>query len=229
MKIEAGNWYRTRCGEYAFVGAIFQSEDRDSYPVVGYIKSKEETQNWKIGGEYISYSRKDDNDLIELIGHELPKKPLILQEGYWYKTRDGKKAFSGYLIPENVAAEFRICGYIEGAFGFHTWKLNGGYSKYGCSDNDLIEIIGKEPPIKPLKIIQGNYYKDRVGHICFITNICNQEIFNVDYPVQGLIKIGIKWGCFSWTLKGMSSHDLNDKDNDLIEDLGKNYHEQINN
>lgn len=141
MIIEAGNWYKTKEGKNAFVGFIMP---RDIYPVIGYIDNYKSPSSWSLDGEYVKHDIDCIYNLIELIGPELPQKPLILQEGNWYKTRDGEKVFI-YIIDNNTNFILVCYGFFKGEKLIHSWNQYGNYFNHdyvsGECGYDLIEEI----------------------------------------------------------------------------------------
>lgn len=104
MKIEAGKYYRTRCGRKAYVDVIFSpnpfSGRKPQVPVRGYIDALEYywTSSGRISEDYASHA-----DLVaEWI--EPKTKTVTL---YWTLHRDGSESCtpyqSGYMVQRVLA------------------------------------------------------------------------------------------------------------------------------
>lgn len=66
--------------------------------------------------------------------------------GKFYKTRNGYKAFAGFIIPDS-ALMFSLMGYVilnDGSCSAHAWMANGRVSNGVDYANDLVEEW-KEP------------------------------------------------------------------------------------
>ena len=81
-------------------------------------------------------------DLFEFDDFELRpfKKPLVLEAGKYYRTRDGHKAYVGWVAPEEVRELFSVKGYVIGEEGTQTWKTCGTYHGGSKHAHDLVAL-----------------------------------------------------------------------------------------
>jgi hypothetical protein len=113
VKLEAGNWYRTRGGEIVYcVGGSKAVDTGDRWIVEN---DEGEINTYHFDGRWLS-DEVDENDLIEHLpdcdGFDwVPPKPkLQLREGAWYERKDGKIVGPIKAYSDNISEGKWSCG-----------------------------------------------------------------------------------------------------------------------
>ncbi len=103
---------------------------------------------------------------------------IQLKPNTYYKTRDGRKAFIGFQIPESNHI-YPWIGYIVGTVSVYTWAENGSYNPNLESPEDLI-AEWTEPKLrawKPEEVPLGAVMKvKRSGYRSLITETWDDPI-----------------------------------------------------
>lgn len=123
MKIEAGKYYRTRCGKKAYVHVVYGINPFDNshlpYPVSGCVGTH--WVRWTERGKYSSTDTENNYDLVAEWSESVPMYRAFANENEFWPFRN-----EWVIKPKDSKAKWRISGCTESGVwvclhGFVAW------------------------------------------------------------------------------------------------------------